>query len=570
MNNIAVVTTFPTIAWDVYARSMLTSFTKHWPKETPLLVQLDDDFLIHDVKKILRESDGFSCGWEKDHADFVERNRQKDDKEDYRKQAARFCHKVFAVKRTLIAVKKAKEDGIKDCPRYLIWLDADVTTSRDVTLDDIKKCLPKEGDAVAYLGRKDWPHSECGWLAFDLDNGGAEIIDRMVKAYVSDVVLSYEQWHDSWVFDQIMKNNPEYKGTNLTPSAKGIDVWPQSPMASFSVHHKGPVAKQTLAMGPKESAIHMANGGRPIVIQTRNSVPNESIKNNILENQALIKNWITDCLPTDEEIVVVSAGPQLIPEDVRAENLAGRKVIAVKHALQPLLDAGVDVWGCILLDPRPHVNEFVKNPSRDVLWFVASQVVPSVTQTLLDAGCTVWGYHAAVGANEEAYTARQPTSVISGGSATATRGLFLLNKLGFKKFRMYGYDLCVPDKPDLSLKDDVGQSKYHEVTIEAKHTHFCQKRSFWSTGELLAQYQELIEIIGKLPWEIRAFGGGIASFLTNAKNINDLRRKEKNIKLGFDKPVGYGDLLKWKTRSSMKLPSEHLKAHRKPKKAKNS
>lgn len=534
----AVCTTFGTDHWQSYAKQGLESFIAFWPKEIPILVQLDDDLLMPDVQKIIREGDGVKAGWEEDHAEFVKRNKDKDDPQDYRKQAVRFCHKVFALSYALDSIKRAKEAGALDVPRYLIWLDADVLTTRQVTFDDIKSCLPKEGDAVSYLGRKDWPHSECGWLVFDLDNGGDKLIEAMIAAYVSDSVFKMEQWHDSWVFDVTIKGS--FQATNLTPSATGMEVWPQSPMASWSRHYKGPIAKQELMhkAAPKSTT-------RQLKIQTQNSIPDDSIHRNIIENQAQIKNWIGTCLRTDDEIVVVSAGPMLIAEDLRDEVKAGRKIVAVKHALEPLKKAGIKPWACILLDPREHLYDFVREPDKDIVWLVASQVTPKAVRHLLDKGCNVWGYHASVGAKEDQYTQNQPDAIVSGGSATATRGLYVLEKLGFRKFRLFGYDLCVPDKPDLSEKDQYGQPAYFEISLDAKMPNYEAKRGFWSKAELLAQYEEFKQILSTKDWEIRAFGHGIAPFISDAKRVSDLRSMAKKDKL--QKIVSHQELLCNKT-----------------------
>lgn len=568
---LAVVTTFPNNSWDIYAKRMLESYAANWPKEIPIMVQLDDGVLAPEVDKIIRSHDGLKCGWEKDHAEFVARNKEKDDPQNYRKQAVRFCHKIFALKYALDSVSEAKKAGHDDVCRYLIWLDADVLTTRKVTLEDIQKCLPNEGDAVSYMGRKDWPHSECGWLVFDLENGGDIVIKEVWDSYIHDSIFKFPEWHDSWVFDAARKffteNNQTGRWTNLTPEAKGMDVWPQSPMASWSRHYKGPTAKAELS-GALQSQKKKDNM-QPLKIETCNSIPNENIQRSILENQTQIKNWVLPCKMNDEEIVVVSAGPTLIAEDLQAEIDAGRRIVAVKHAIQPLKEAGIKPWACILLDPRDHVNDFVENPDKDIIWFVASQVTPKAVKTLLDAGCNVWGYHASVGAGEGDYTEKQPHSIVSGGSATATRGLFLLEKLGFHRFRLYGYDLSLSLKPDLSLKDERGQPKNFEIEMGYQLPYFKGKRWFWSTGELLAQADEFRQILNSKPdWEIKAFGNGIVPFLANICRISDLRMKKKLSKMPKVNPIYYEDMLQCKTKTplSIKWRNMRQKLHLKPKK----
>jgi hypothetical protein len=490
---------------------------------------LDNDKLVPDVEKLLRPQDAVVINENEDHKKFLERNKDKEHPFDYRKQALRFSHKVWALK---MACEFWKANAGK-C-RYLIWMDADVIVTRNVTADEIAKCLPKEGDAVSYLGRKDWPHSECGWMAFDLQNGGDVIIDEVYRRYVSDEIFKEEEWHDSWIFDQVIKIQ-DAKVTNLTEGKPGMEIWPHSPMAAWSRHYKGPLAKKelTTVQPSTQPVAQIPQGGRGIKIQTKNSIPHEQIRMQILENQTQIKNWIGPCKKTDEELVIVSAGPLLVAEDLLDEVQAGRKIVAVKHALEPLKAAGIKPWAVVLLDPRPHLYKFVENPDTDVVWFVASQVHPPVVKKLLDSGCNVWGYHAAVGAEETAYTDKQFGAVISGGSATSTRSLFMFERMGFHNFRLYGYDLCHFDKPQMHELDDHNQPKYFDFNITAGGPAYLAKRSFWTRAELIAQFEEINQIIQlKSDWNIRAFGQGIVPFVYRAKEVNDLRMKEKMYKLG--------------------------------------
>jgi hypothetical protein len=550
MNDIAVITTFPNNSWEIYAKKMIQSFVANWPQEIPLLIQLDDDLLVRDVQKLLRPQDAIAVGWEDDHKAFVERNKGKDDPQDYRKQAVRFCHKVFAIRRALKAIEDAKANN-EPTARYLIWVDADVITQRKVTLDEVRECLPKEGDAIAYLGRKDWPHSECGWLAFDLENGGDLAIANMFNTYVSEEIFKHTQTHDSWIWDRLreIQENSGMKWTNLTADKPGMDIWPHSPMGKWSTHYKGPQAKADLVNLGQPRQLNQNGMQSNIIIQTQNAIPNEEIRKNIETNQTLINHWIRPCKPTDEEIVVVSAGPMLIAEDVRRER--GKRIVAVKHALEPLKAAGIKPWACILLDPRDHVAKFVDNPDKDVIWIVASQVQPEVTRKLIDAGCTVWGYHAAVAAGEQELTKKQQYAVISGGSATATRGLYVLKHLGFKNMVLYGYDLCFADRQDLNARDERGQPKYLEMSIGLQHPLYSIKRCFWSEPQLIAQFEELNDIIKNNIFNLRAYGDGIIPFVLKAKQTGELRESELRTKINGKRLPTYEQLLKCSSKKKM-------------------
>lgn len=558
----SVISTFGNESWNLYAKKMLESFVAYWPKEIALCVFLDDETLKPEVEKIIRPQDGLVCGWDDQHKAFVERNKHKDDPNDYRKQAVRFCHKVFALKQ---AAEFWKANPGPESARYLIWLDADVHTTRKIELNELQMCLPKDGDAVAYLGRKDWDHSECGWLAFDLQNLGHNIIDEMFEYYKNDMMFisdkrdgSLPQAHDSAVFDFIRCNL--YKATNLTEGKPGREIWPHSPMAAWSRHYKGPAAKQELIAAPTDSqhsrpiANPMIPRNSNIKIETKNSIPNEKIQEQIERNQRNIKNWVSPCKKTDEEIVVVSAGPLLIAEDLYREVEAGRRIVAVKHALEPLRAAGIKPWACILLDPRPHLAKFVENPDKDIIWFVASQVHPSVVEKLIDSGCTIWGYHAAVGAAEGYLTEKQTQSIVSGGSATATRGLFMLEKLGFHRFRLYGYELALADKPDMHEVDEFKQPKHFEMSVQAGGSAYQCKKAFWTKAELIAQFEEFNQILQmRKDWEIKAFGEGMVPFVVRSKEVSDLREKAKIAKLGIKEYNNYEELLGCRNKQALPI-----------------
>lgn len=562
---IAVITTFPNSSIDVYAKRMVQNYMQFWPKEIPLLIQLDDDLLAQQVLSYCRPQDAVAVGWTKEHAEFIARNKSKDDPQNYRFQPTRFCHKIFAINKALDSIVAQKQAGGL-APRYLVWMDADVITQRPVTFQDVEACLPIEGNAVATLGRKDWPHSECGWMAFDLENGGDRIICALLNAYLTDRILKEEQHHDSWMFDVLVKELG-IKVTNLTPNAPGLDVWQFSPMGKWSIHYKGPQAKSTLA-GQRPIPQQPRQG--QIIVQTQNSIPDEKIREQIEENQELIKEWVMRCTPTDEEIVIVSAGPTLIAEDVRKEIAAGKKVVAVKHAIERLKQAGITPWACILLDPRPHVADFVKNPDKNVIWFVASQVDPKATRRILNAGCRVIGYHAAVGAGETELTTKQPYAIISGGSATATRGMFVLNHLGFSRFKLYGYDLSFPDKPNLDERDEKGQPKYLEFSMRFDDRFVTAKRCFWTEPQLYAQLEEMKALIDTDKFKIEAEGEGMVPFIVRYKNLANLRNGELTVKMMGDKTITYEELLCLTNKETRRWRKWLPKTLRKPMKASSS
>jgi len=520
----AAVTTFPLSAYHAYAKQMIASYLEFWPKEVPLFIVLDEGMgqqaVLDDLVNSFPGQLVICTSYSDEQRAFLKRHENFQETSDYKTHYVRFSHKVFAVDQMVKNVNPLD---------YLIWLDADIITQKPITLEDFEKWLPQDGTTVSYMGRKDWSASETGFLAFDLSNQlGKEIIDEWKSFYVSDELLKHEEFTDAYAFDLIFKqrfavgakedaerlnySNPLY---NLTYNVPGRDVFEHSPMGQFMTHYKGPRKKE---IAPSEAntlsgkSLNIADMG----IRTRNCVQDDTIKENVSMNMRLIRNWLQVCKPHDEEVIICSAGPSLSVDDILPHYRAGKKIVAVKHALQKLLDADIIPWACMLLDPRPHVGDFIKHPHPDITYFVASMVDPLVTKHLLASHAKVVGYHALVGAAEEQ---RIPVGhvLIQGGSATSTRGLSLLEAMGFRKITGYGYDCCYLARPDLQERKPNGKFKFEEVTLESETWGGgVSKRTFWTEGQFLAQVQEIRNLyLPKDHMSLTFHGEGIIPWMVN-------------------------------------------------------
>jgi hypothetical protein len=271
-------------------------------------------------------------------------------------------------------------------------------------------------------------------------------------------------------------------------------------------------------------------------VQTKNCVDHSVIQKNIKENLILITTWLDMCKTDNEEIVIANAGPSLNPEEIRPFYNKGIKIVAVKHALEQLLNADIIPWACILLDPREHVKEFVKHPKvNQINWFVASMVNPEVVKLLKEQNCKIYGYHAYVGADEHLILPKDH-KLICGGSATCTRGIAVLDWLGFKKFHLFAYDLCSLEKPDLNLTKGEGENVkpvWMEITLNCETANDKEvKRTFWTKGEFLAQVQELRDFFKHSGLEnFAVYGDGIIPWVYKNLNLQKiyLTNKKNNL-----------------------------------------
>ncbi len=527
------ITTFPNKDWYDYLHVGTMAYLNFFPEEIPLLMKIfPDEYtktieesisnLIANIKEKTGRKVHIESGSTQEEIDFYTRHKDYKNEGDYRTNYIAFSHKVFALYQAYLYAKHENID-------YIIWFDADIITKSEIKIEDIEKW--HNSADVAYLGRKDWDHSECGVVIYKTESAG-EFIEEFHRMYVSDDVLKEAQYHDSYIFDELRKKFLDLKYHNISEGIEGRDVFNESILGQHLYHHKGPLEKQKLIEQVKK-----IRNGEPIgnnsvnvndvIIKTKNCVDKEVIRANIAKNARMITNWYNACKKTDETIVICSAGPSLDPLEIKKLYDKGLKIVAVKHAIKPLQDVGIIPWAVILLDPRSHVGNFIDDIHPNSLVFVASMVDPEVTDRLLKKKRKVIGYHVAVGAEEIDFM-RNGDCLIVGGSATATRGISLLEGIGFRNMELYGYDCSYHEKPDLKEKKENGTLKYDEITLEIEtYGKHKLKRTFWTEGQFLAQLQEFRNYyLTRDGLNLNIHGDGMIAWIARNKAANKQYLKE--------------------------------------------
>jgi hypothetical protein len=155
-------------------------------------------------------------------------------KKQFRWDAVRFCYKVYA--------KSVAADIISG--GWMIWIDADTVTHTPVTLDWLNSVCPYNA-MVSYLGRGENYHSECGWVAYNLDAPECrQFIRDFVNMYNKDTIFQQREWHDSFIFDVLRRqfeNRCKFYNLNPSPENKGFAGHPfiNSELGRYMDHVKG-------------------------------------------------------------------------------------------------------------------------------------------------------------------------------------------------------------------------------------------------------------------------------------------------------------------------------------------
>jgi len=220
-----VITTFHDQGLKQYGQRMIDAFDRYWPKSVDLVVYAEncqpgspsDRVKIVDLLAQSPDLVSFKQRWGNDPManGLVAKDTGVSFRDNaFKWDAVKFSHKVFAV---IHACSCVDSD-------WIIWLDADTVTFRDVP-DNFLAEICDESALACYLGRREKYHSECGWVAYnrrhpDLDS----FVDRWRDLYVTGDIFSLREYHDSFVFDVIRKDFQAQRHTlfhNLSPNLPG-------------------------------------------------------------------------------------------------------------------------------------------------------------------------------------------------------------------------------------------------------------------------------------------------------------------------------------------------------------
>ena len=222
---------------------MLESVVEHWADDLKLIVYYDT--VTEEQKKDFPKSpiiEYRDLDEVEDRAIFLEKMKGYDGTSNgqmpynFRMDALRFCHKVYALTDYFLEVSENESKG-----GWLIWMDADVTTTSPLSEEILFQAFPKDSELI-HLGRTDIDFSETGFIGFNLDTMHSHYFLADIRGcYDIGEVLAYREWTDAFIMTRFIKIYAAHgmKVHNLSDGASGLAVFPQSKLADFMTHHKG-------------------------------------------------------------------------------------------------------------------------------------------------------------------------------------------------------------------------------------------------------------------------------------------------------------------------------------------
>jgi len=193
----SVIMTFPTKYWDVYGKHSVPSFDKHWPKDINAYIYLEGDQNIP-----YEPSERIHIMNFDDHVfgalAFAEKYKDRDifdDKPDgdiSKRQAVKFSKKVYA---QLAELNNPRT-------RYVIYLDADLMTLRDIPVELLNN-LTTGDHYVAFPDRRiRKKFTETGMMIWDTQHEYHKLWCFLYDAmYKEGKIFDCPEWHDCYAFD---------------------------------------------------------------------------------------------------------------------------------------------------------------------------------------------------------------------------------------------------------------------------------------------------------------------------------------------------------------------------------
>ena len=228
MGNITVCTTFHKPGLDLYGQRFIDSFAEKVDKQINLLVYAEDcipnnpdpeQIKVLDAKQTLPKLNAFKARWANDPRangippDDIKARRPRDWHKKFKWDAIRFANKVYAV-----------FDACERSSDWCVWMDADTFVHSNWSYDQFKNLLPND-KWLTYVGRgkgsQTWP--ECGFYGLNLnDTICQDFLKEFERVYQDpeNGIFKLEEWHDSFVFGNILNAMKDYYPEVLDYSAE--------------------------------------------------------------------------------------------------------------------------------------------------------------------------------------------------------------------------------------------------------------------------------------------------------------------------------------------------------------
>jgi len=239
----AVCTTIHEEGYNKYAKKNFELFVKHWPNNIKLYAFMEGEYdtipgvqyydlykQSPDLKKFLEVNKGRKW-WPKDREMKI-----------YKRDWIKFCYKSF----TMYEASKLIDTD------YLIWLDADIITKKDLPIN-ILDALVDPTKFCTYLNRESnrrnkkghsrkWLSSETGFIIFNLKHHySKEFFETFIDYYRNGTMFDLHEVHDAYILDTALEKLVQQKKIINIKMTDGIKDFPlnETVLDEYLFHQMG-------------------------------------------------------------------------------------------------------------------------------------------------------------------------------------------------------------------------------------------------------------------------------------------------------------------------------------------
>lgn len=207
---------------------------------------------------------------------------------------------------------------------------------------------------------------------------------------------------------------------------------------------------------------------------------------------------IGEHFPHDGIAVLVAPGPTMLEflDDIKAHQEAKTPIIAITSAHDTLIENGICPDYAVAIDPKPDQKNWFKHKNHQTRYLIASQSHPDTFDHFEDCKVFLWHLYMEVG-----QTYPPNSRLITGGTTCGLRAITLFYSMGFRDFRLYGYDSCLKEGALRTNGTDNG-----DRTVDV----IVGGEVFLTTPPMAAQASEFQTVFEVMPdIEISSYGRGI-------------------------------------------------------------
>jgi len=257
-------------------------------------------------------------------------------------------------------------------------------------------------------------------------------------------------------------------------------------------------------------------------LEVRTATSVEDITKNIIHNlgQGHEEIYEIDDFRDSMPVAIVGGGPTL--KDHLDILRRYKFIMACGSVHDYLFENGIVPTWCIICDPDPLVNLYLKKKDERVKYLVASQCSQETFDFLKDHKVYIW--HAA-GSDLENTVFGENKVLTGGGCTVGTRALFMVIAFGFRSQHLFGFDTCL----SVERRDGGEFIKHHAYDFQTTEEDIGDivsvklgqdSPTFKVAGYMLGQLFDFKALCKQFPDRINVavFGDGLLKYLVDYGN----------------------------------------------------